>query len=144
MTISEKLKMATALVDLGVDILEAGFPIASEGDFEAVDAVSRQFPMGPSSGASAFVHARRGARGESFGTCQASSYPHFHRDQRHSLEVQTAQVTRSRYWTMRLQRLLWRATIQMMSSFRLRMRREPILIIWSRSPMPWWKPERAR
>ena len=44
MTKSEKLKMAGQLVDLGVDILEAGFPIASEGDFEAVDAVSRQFP----------------------------------------------------------------------------------------------------
>jgi 2-isopropylmalate synthase len=44
MTISEKLTMANALVDLGVDILEAGFPIASDGDFEAVDAVSRQFP----------------------------------------------------------------------------------------------------
>ena len=40
----EKLKMAAHLVDLGVDILEAGFPIASEGDFEAVDAVSREFP----------------------------------------------------------------------------------------------------
>jgi len=44
MTTPEKLKMAAALADLGVDILEAGFPIASEGDFEAVDAVSRQFP----------------------------------------------------------------------------------------------------
>src|SRR5579883_771909 len=44
MTTLEKLTTATALVDLGVDILEAGFPIASEGDFEAVDAVSRQFP----------------------------------------------------------------------------------------------------
>ncbi|HEY7303021.1 MAG TPA: 2-isopropylmalate synthase [Bryobacteraceae bacterium] len=44
MTMPEKLEMAAALVDLGVDILEAGFPIASEGDFEAVDAVSRQFP----------------------------------------------------------------------------------------------------
>src|ERR1700761_6112333 len=44
MTMPEKLKMAEALVELGVDILEAGFPIASEGDFEAVDAVSRQFP----------------------------------------------------------------------------------------------------
>lgn len=44
MTTPEKLKMAGELVDLGVDILEAGFPIASEGDFEAVDAVSRQFP----------------------------------------------------------------------------------------------------
>ena len=44
MTTLEKLTTAGALVDLGVDILEAGFPIASEGDFEAVDAVSRQFP----------------------------------------------------------------------------------------------------
>jgi 2-isopropylmalate synthase len=44
MTTPEKLKMAEALVDLGVDILEAGFPIASDGDFEAVDAVGRQFP----------------------------------------------------------------------------------------------------
>jgi len=44
MTMPEKLEMAAALVDLGVDILEAGFPIASDGDFEAVDAVSRQFP----------------------------------------------------------------------------------------------------
>jgi 2-isopropylmalate synthase len=44
MTTPEKLKMAEALVELGVDILEAGFPIASDGDFEAVDAVSRQFP----------------------------------------------------------------------------------------------------
>ena len=43
MTVHEKLGMATKLVDLGVDLLEAGFPIASEGDFEAVDAVSREF-----------------------------------------------------------------------------------------------------
>src|SRR6202051_3539481 len=44
MTVREKWRMAHKLVELGVDILEAGFPIASEGDFEAVDAVSREFP----------------------------------------------------------------------------------------------------
>ena len=43
MTVPEKLRLARKLVDLGVDILEAGFPIASEGDFEAVDAISREF-----------------------------------------------------------------------------------------------------
>jgi 2-isopropylmalate synthase len=43
MTVPEKLRLARKLVDLGVDILEAGFPIASEGDYEAVDAVSREF-----------------------------------------------------------------------------------------------------
>src|SRR6185437_14253894 len=44
MTVPEKLRMAAKLVELGVDILEAGFPIASEGDAQAVDAVSREFP----------------------------------------------------------------------------------------------------
>ncbi|MBS1835147.1 MAG: 2-isopropylmalate synthase [Acidobacteria bacterium] len=44
MTVAEKLTMAAKLADLGVDIMEAGFPIASEGDYEAVDAVSRQYP----------------------------------------------------------------------------------------------------
>jgi 2-isopropylmalate synthase len=44
MTVAEKIRMAAKLVDLGVDILEAGFPIASEGDSEAVDAISREFP----------------------------------------------------------------------------------------------------
>ena len=44
MTVPEKMRMARKLADLGVDILEAGFPIASEGDFEAVDAISREFP----------------------------------------------------------------------------------------------------
>ena len=44
MTVPEKLRMAHKLADLGVDIMEAGFPIASDGDFEAVEAVGREFP----------------------------------------------------------------------------------------------------
>jgi 2-isopropylmalate synthase len=44
MSKAEKLEVAARLVDLGVDILEAGFPISSDGDFEAVDTISRQFP----------------------------------------------------------------------------------------------------
>jgi 2-isopropylmalate synthase len=45
MTVPEKLRMARKLVELGVDILEAGFPIASEGEYEAVTAVSKEFPQ---------------------------------------------------------------------------------------------------
>lgn len=41
MTVTEKVRLAHKLEELGVDILEAGFPIASDGDFEAVRAVSR-------------------------------------------------------------------------------------------------------
>jgi 2-isopropylmalate synthase len=40
MNLSEKVRMATRLQALGVDIIEAGFPIASEGDFAAVKAVA--------------------------------------------------------------------------------------------------------
>ncbi|MCU0801660.1 MAG: 2-isopropylmalate synthase, partial [Rhodobacteraceae bacterium] len=36
MTHTEKLEIASLLDDMGVDIIEAGFPIASDGDFEAV------------------------------------------------------------------------------------------------------------
>jgi 2-isopropylmalate synthase len=42
MNLTEKVRMAQKLQDLGVDIIEAGFPIASEGDFSAVRAVAAQ------------------------------------------------------------------------------------------------------
>src|SRR5438046_3015668 len=42
MNLAEKLEVARALADLGVDVIEAGFPIASPGDFEAVQAIARQ------------------------------------------------------------------------------------------------------
>jgi 2-isopropylmalate synthase len=42
MDLAEKLEVARALADLGVDVIEAGFPVASPGDFEAVRAVAHQ------------------------------------------------------------------------------------------------------
>ena len=41
MNTAEKLRLARQLETLGVDVIEAGFPIASKGDFEAVRAVAR-------------------------------------------------------------------------------------------------------
>ena len=40
MNVQEKLRMAHQLDRLGVDVIEAGFPIASDGDFEAVQAIA--------------------------------------------------------------------------------------------------------
>src|SRR5262252_5910123 len=40
MNVEEKLRMARQLDRLGVDVIEAGFPIASEGDFAAVRAIA--------------------------------------------------------------------------------------------------------
>lgn len=41
MNLNEKMEAAQALVNLGVDVMEAGFPIASPGDFEAVREIAR-------------------------------------------------------------------------------------------------------
>src|SRR5215204_667364 len=40
MNLQEKIRMARQLESLGVDVIEAGFPIASDGDFQAVRAIS--------------------------------------------------------------------------------------------------------
>ena len=43
MNTAEKLEVAKSLVELGVDVIEAGFPIASPGDFEAVEKIAHEF-----------------------------------------------------------------------------------------------------
>ena len=53
MRIDEKLKLARQLAILGVDLIEAGFPIASEADAESVRVISSQI-RGPG-------HCRAGA-----------------------------------------------------------------------------------
>jgi 2-isopropylmalate synthase len=40
MNLDEKLRIAAVLEEMGVDIIEAGFPIASQGDFDAVKAIA--------------------------------------------------------------------------------------------------------
>ena len=42
MNAAEKLRLATQLEKLGVDVLEAGFPAASEGDFDAVSNIAKK------------------------------------------------------------------------------------------------------
>jgi 2-isopropylmalate synthase len=42
MTSREKLRVAGALAELGVDVIEAGFPAASDGDFESVRLIARE------------------------------------------------------------------------------------------------------
>ena len=41
MNLDEKLRIAQVLEGMGVDVIEAGFPIASEGDFEAVNEIAK-------------------------------------------------------------------------------------------------------
>jgi 2-isopropylmalate synthase len=42
MNVAEKIRVAKRLERMGVDVIEAGFPVASQGDFEAVQAISAE------------------------------------------------------------------------------------------------------
>ena len=44
MNLQEKLRMAEALAELGIDVMEAGFPIASPGDLKACSPSLSAFP----------------------------------------------------------------------------------------------------
>ena len=44
--VAEKLEIAEQLARVGVDYIEAGFPVASQGDFEAVQAIARSVGNG--------------------------------------------------------------------------------------------------
>ena len=59
----EKIQVAKALEALGVDVIEAGFPISSPGDFKSVVEISK---------------AVRGRR--SFEVCEARTHPYGYRD----------------------------------------------------------------
>ncbi len=89
MNTREKVELAKQLARLGVDVMEAGFPIASQDDFEAVRAVARALKGGPIV-AGLGAGQGRGHRpllggGEGRG---ASADPHLHRDLRDSHQVQ--------------------------------------------------------
>ena len=93
---AEKVEIAQQLARLGVDVIEAGFPIASPGDFEAVQAIARKVegpghlrpgphPQGR--------HRRRLGRGQGR---RAAAHPHLHLDLRHPHQVPAADRPRGR------------------------------------------------
>ena len=45
LNIDEKIEIARVLQDMGVDVIEAGFPISSPGDFKAVQRISQEDPQ---------------------------------------------------------------------------------------------------
>ena len=92
MNVAEKLRMARKLVELGVDILEAGLPIASEGDFEAVDAVSREFPWAQVAALARCCTLDVERAAKSLRACQTAAHPHLHRHQPHSPQVQVEEI----------------------------------------------------
>jgi 2-isopropylmalate synthase len=108
MTFEEKIEVADMLDAMGVDIIEAGFPIASEGDFEAVSAVAKRAKNATIAGLARAINADidrageavRQARRGRIHTFVSTSPIHLAHQMRKTeaevLEIITATVTRAR------------------------------------------------
>ncbi len=88
MNLDGKLSMASALAKLGVDIIEAGFPIASNGDFEAVREIARRIE-GPTIAGLARCHELDIHRAwDALKDAPRAAHPRLSRHQRHPPRVQ--------------------------------------------------------
>ena len=108
MTFEEKLEVAELLDHMGVDIIEAGFPIASEGDFEAVATIANRAENAVIAGLARAIpadidrcgQAVKGARRGRIHTFVSTSPIHLAHQMRKSqdevLEIITATVTQAR------------------------------------------------
>ena len=77
MNTAEKIRMAHQLAALGVDIIEAGFPIASKGDLEAVIAVARGSAGSAHRGAGSRSQRRHYGGGRGAEACEISTHARF-------------------------------------------------------------------
>lgn len=75
MTLNEKLSIAHLLDQMGVDIIEAGFPIASDGDFEAVSEIAK---MAESAVICGLARAAKGDIDRAWGALEHAKKPRIH------------------------------------------------------------------
>jgi 2-isopropylmalate synthase len=111
MTHEEKLAVAELLDDMGVDIIEAGFPIASEGDFAAVQEIARRTKRAVVAGLAragqldidrageAIKPARRGRIHTFISTSPVHMKYKLQKEPHQVYEMVIAQVTRARTYT---------------------------------------------
>ncbi len=86
MNVQEKLRLAQQLDRLGVDVIEAGFPIASEGDFAAVQAIAATIRRPMIAAPGPCLHARHRARLAGAEGSRPSAHPRLPRHLRHPLK----------------------------------------------------------
>ncbi|MBB6309881.1 2-isopropylmalate synthase [Xanthobacter tagetidis] len=108
MTFEEKLEVAALLDEMGVDVIEAGFPIASIGDFESVAEIARRTKNATIAGlsraalndidrcAEAVKHARRGRIHTFLSTSPVHMKYKLQKEPEQVLEMIVASVTRAR------------------------------------------------
>jgi 2-isopropylmalate synthase len=75
LNVQEKLEIARQLEKLGVDVIEAGFPASSPGDFQAVSAISREIK---NSAICALTHANDAAIQRAWDAIEKAEHPRIH------------------------------------------------------------------
>ena len=98
MTLEEKLEVAELLDAMGVDIIEAGFPIASNGDFEAVSHIAKQVKRATVAGLARAISADIARAGEAVRHAAPAPHPHLRLDLADPSGAPDAQVARRRCW----------------------------------------------
>ena len=81
MNLDEKIRIAEVLEEMGVDVIEAGFPISSNGDFEAVNEIAKRVRDSIVCGLSRSALADIDRAGEAVAAGGAPPHPHLHRHQ---------------------------------------------------------------
>ena len=92
----EKLEIAHQLARLGVDVIEAGFPITSPGDFDAVQAIAREVQGPVICGLARTAKQDIDAAWNAIKDSERAAHPHVHRHQRHPHRAQAADHARGR------------------------------------------------
>ena len=93
---AEKVEIAQQLARLGVDVIEAGFPITSPGDFEAVEAIAREVEGPVICGLARTHKADIDAAWGAVKDAAAAAHPHLHLDLRHPHRAPAADRPRGR------------------------------------------------
>lgn len=75
MNIAEKVRIANRLEELGVDVIEAGFPAASQGDFEAVSQIAKKAEKAQIAG---LCRANKSDIDKAWGALKHAKYPRIH------------------------------------------------------------------
>ena len=75
MNIQEKIRVARQLENMGVDIIEAGFPISSEGDYESVRAIAKTLERSVVAG---LARANREDIDRAWDAIRPAKYPRIH------------------------------------------------------------------
>ena len=94
MNLSEKIRLARRLQALGVDIIEAGFPIASDGDFAAVKAVAAECREATVAALCRTTEPDILRAWEAIGGAARAAAPHLRRHVRHTPRTQAEEVAR--------------------------------------------------